>query len=114
MCGIVPNSWVSGHVLNDLRPNGREAMANPISFQSIPVLIDGHDTQGVLVMHDGDLVAVLARLDGEAHDREIQGRWHLEAGFGPCQEVAMQVFATLDDAGAWAQARVEGHALAKG
>jgi hypothetical protein len=28
---------------------------------------------------------VIVRLDGEAHAPEHKGRWHLEAGFGPCE-----------------------------
>jgi len=47
-------------------------MPSAVSFQSIPVLIDGHDTEGSLLLHDGQLVAVLARLDGQSHDR-VQG-----------------------------------------
>ena len=82
-------------------------MTHSISFQAIPILIDGHDTQGQLVLVDGDLVAVLSRLDGEAHDPEVKGHWHLEAGFGPCQVVPGEVFATLDQAGAWVRERVE-------
>jgi hypothetical protein len=82
-------------------------MTLPISFQPIPILIDGHDTQGQLVLLGRDLVAVLSRLDGETHDPEVKGHWHLEAGFGPCEEVGGMVFQTLDQAGKWARARVE-------
>src|SRR5215212_11884941 len=82
-------------------------MRSAISFQPIPVLIDGHDTEGSLVLHDGQLVAVLARLDGESHDPEFKGRWHLEAGFGPCQEVGTRLFETLDEAARWAYQRVQ-------
>jgi hypothetical protein len=83
-------------------------MSSAISFQSIPVLIDGHDTCGSLVLHDGQLVAVLARLDGESHDPEFKGRWHLEAGIGPCQAVGTLVFDNLDEAERWADERVHG------
>ncbi len=55
-----------------------------ITFQPIPVLIDGHDIKGVLVLADGQLAAVLSRLDGEAHTPDYRGRWHLEAGLGKC------------------------------
>ena len=47
-------------------------MRSVISFQPIPVLIDGHDIEGSLVLHDGQLVAVLARLDGESYDPEFK------------------------------------------
>jgi hypothetical protein len=82
-------------------------MTSTISFQAIPILIDGHDTQGQLVLLGEDLVAVLSRLDGEAHDPEMKGSWHLEAGFGPCQVASGEVFATLDQAGAWVREQVE-------
>ncbi len=70
-----------------------------VTFQTIPVLIDGHDTQG-------QLVSVLARLDGDAHDPAMKSWWNLEAGFGPCQAVGDNLFKTLDEAGAWARERI--------
>ena len=82
-------------------------MSKVISFQSIPVLIDGHDTQGQLVLAGGDLCAVLARLDGDAHDPEMKGWWNLEAGFGHCTATGTNVFATLDEAGAWVQSKLD-------
>lgn len=59
---------------------GRALLPN-ISFQPIPILIDGHDTQGLLDLLDGQLVVVLSRLDGEIQDPDLKGHWHLEAGF---------------------------------
>ncbi len=82
-------------------------MGSAISFQTIPILIDGHDVEGCLVLHDGQLVAVLARLDGEIHDEQSRGRWHLETGFGPCQAVGTHLFETLDEVSAWARQRVD-------
>jgi hypothetical protein len=84
-------------------------MRSSVSFQSIPVLIDGHDTAGSLVLHEGQLIGVLARLDGEAHQPELHGSWHLEAGFGPCQAVGTHVFGDLDEAGRWFQGRLQEH-----
>jgi hypothetical protein len=85
-------------------------MRSVVSFRTIPVLIDGHDTEGVLLLYEGQLVAVLARLDAETHDPDIQGRWHLEAGLGPCQTMGTHLFQTLDEAARWAQDTVQGHA----
>jgi hypothetical protein len=51
-------------------------------------------------------VAVLARLDGESHDLAFKGRWHVEAGFGPCQAIGTLLFDTLADAALWADERV--------
>jgi hypothetical protein len=44
------------------------------------VLIDGHDIEGKLILTDGQLAAVIARLDGKAHPPKHRGWWHLEAG----------------------------------
>jgi hypothetical protein len=81
-------------------------MRSGISLQPIPILIDGHDTEGSLVLHEGQLVAVLARLDGQSHDEAMQGWWHLEAGFGPCEERGTQLFESLEHAAIWARHRV--------
>jgi hypothetical protein len=78
-----------------------------ITFQAIPILIDGHDTQGQLVLADGELTSVLARLDGDTHDPKLKGWWHVEAGFGRCDATGTLVFETLDEAGAWVQSRLE-------
>ncbi len=81
-----------------------------ITFQAIPILIDGHDTQGQLVLFDGQLVAVLARLDGDAHDPKMKSWWNLEAGFGPCQAIGDNLFKTLDEAGVWVRQRITSRA----
>jgi len=44
-----------------------------VSFQSLPILIDGYDPEGHLVLIDGQLAAVLARLDADANDPEFKG-----------------------------------------
>jgi hypothetical protein len=84
-----------------------------ISFQAIPILIDGHDTQGQLVLMDGQLVAVLARLDGDAHDPAMKSWWNLEAGFGPCQAIGDNLFQTLNDAEAWVRQKLAAHSSAR-
>ena len=81
-------------------------MTPSITFQTIPILIDGHDTQGLLALLDGQLVAVLARLDGETHDPQMKGSWHLEAGFGPCHTVG-DLFKTSEEIAAWVTRRTE-------
>jgi hypothetical protein len=55
---------------------------------------------------DGQLVAVLARLDGDAHDAAMKSWWNLEAGFGPCQAIGDNLFQTLKDAEAWVRQRI--------
>jgi hypothetical protein len=89
------------------RPKTGCAVTPTISFQTIPILIDGHDTQGLLALFNEQLVAVLSRLDGEVHEQELKGRWHLEAGFGPCEEEGL-LFTTHDDIAAWVRQRIHG------
>jgi hypothetical protein len=72
-----------------------------ISFQSIGVLINGHDSEGRLVLANDQLAAVIVRVDGQTHARKDKGRWHLEAGFGKCHVRSGPLFATPDEAGAW-------------
>jgi hypothetical protein len=80
-----------------------------ISFQPMRVLIDGHDSQGNLVLADNQLAAVIVRLDGGHHDPEHMGR-HLEAGFGKCNVRDAPLFTTLKEAGAWAEQTLTGGA----
>ena len=73
-----------------------------ISFFPMRVLIDGHDTDGKLVLADNQLAAVFVRLDGTYHDPEHKGWWHLEAGFGKCAaNTTSRLFKTPEEAGAW-------------
>ncbi|MFC5481722.1 hypothetical protein [Microvirga aerilata] len=84
-------------------------MTLDISFQPMRVLIDGHDSEGSLVLADGQLAAVIVRLDGEYHGPEYKGLWHLEAGFGHCDvRIAPPVFKTPEEAGAWVQRTLMG------
>jgi hypothetical protein len=74
-----------------------------ISFKPIPVLIDGHDTDGNLILSDGQLTAVIVRLDGESHEPEHKGLWNLEAGFGKCAVRYAPLFKTPEEAEAWVE-----------
>jgi hypothetical protein len=74
-----------------------------ISFQPMRVLIDGHDTDGRLVLADNQLAAVFVRLDGQSHDPEHKRPWYLEAGFGKCNTRDAPLFKTPDEAGAWVE-----------
>jgi len=80
-----------------------------ITFQPVKVLIDGHDSEGRLVFADDQLAGVIVRLDGEAHDPEQKGQWHLEAGFGKCDaRIAPPTFRTQDEVEAWIRQRLTG------
>ncbi len=80
-----------------------------ITLQPMPVLIDGGSHDGRLVLADGSLVAVFARVTPAetAGGGGRAGDWFLEAGFGPCGDlmsVRPPVFATLDEAVDWVHA----------
>jgi hypothetical protein len=75
-----------------------------ISFKPMRVRIDGHDSEGRLVLVDDQLVAVIVRLDGQSHAPDQRGLWHLEAGFGMYNVPRpMPLFKTLEEAGAWVE-----------
>ena len=81
-------------------------MALDISLMPMRVLIDGHDTDGYLVLADNQLAAVIVRPDGshrDAEHAEHKGWWHLEAGFGKCNIRDAPLFKTPDEAGAWVE-----------
>jgi hypothetical protein len=65
------------------------------------VLIDGHDTDGNLVLADNQLAAVFVRLGRTHHDPAHRGWWHLEAGFGKCNIQNAPLFTAPEEAGAW-------------
>lgn len=70
------------------------------------VMTGSGDQDGRLVSLDGRLVAVLVRLQDEAHG-DLVGSWYLEAGFGPCGGAAsMPCFATIENAVDWIRERV--------
>jgi hypothetical protein len=78
-------------------------MTLDISLMPMRVLIDGHDSEGNLILSEGQLAAVIVRLDGETHDPEHKGRWNLEAGFGKCNIRDAPLFRTPEEAGAWVE-----------
>jgi hypothetical protein len=85
-------------------------MALDISFQPMRLVIDGHDSEGHLVLSNGQLAAVIARLDGEHHDPEHTRQWHLEAGFGKCNVRDAPLFKTPNEAGVWVEQTLTGKA----
>jgi hypothetical protein len=78
-------------------------MTLDITFMPMRVLIDGHDTYGSLILSDGQLAAVIVRLNGKHHGPEHNGLWHLEAGFGKCNVRDALLFKTPEEAGAWVE-----------
>lgn len=60
--------------------------------------------QGLLVMAESRLVAVLVHLSDEYG--EDAGKWHLEAAFGGVAHPGVPIFADLDEAQAWIEDRL--------
>ena len=78
-------------------------MAARVSFQPITVLVNSHGNEGRLVLVDGQLVAVLVRLDGDVDAVELKGCWFLESGIGACDVVNPPVFRDLVEARFWVE-----------
>jgi len=80
-------------------------MSLELLLRPVPVHTGSADEDGQLVLADGRLVAVLVRLGDAAH-AGLLGAWFLEAGFGPCAQVAPPVFSDLDAAQDWIRQRL--------
>lgn len=83
---------------------GYDTIMKILSLQSTRIAIDGGEDDGLLVMADEVLVAVLVCLDRPIYGPE-QGQWHLEAGFGPCA-ARPATFPRLEPALRWIAERV--------
>lgn len=70
-----------------------------VVLQPIAVDTGSPDRDGMLVIANGLLVAVLVRLEGPEHDD--LGSWFMEAGFGLLQGKRVATFLTLEDATRW-------------
>jgi hypothetical protein len=80
-------------------------LAASLTFQHIEVVTGHADHEGQLVLVNGQLIAVLVRLDDEVHGND-RGRWFLEAGFGPCQGPFQPAFSDLEGAARWITERI--------
>ncbi len=78
-------------------------MSLGISFQPIRVLTDAQDKEASLILADGQLAAVIVRLDSETHPPETRGRWRLAVGFGKCNVLGPPLFKTPEEASAWVE-----------
>ncbi|HEV7251960.1 MAG TPA: hypothetical protein VGN97_02515 [Mesorhizobium sp.] len=74
-----------------------------IELQPIRVRTGSKDTEGRLAFLDGELAAVLVRLDDEMHGSDL-GKWFVEALFGPQRRA--NPFETLADAEAWLKEQI--------
>ncbi len=76
------------------------------ALSPMPVHTGSGDQEGKLVLVDDRLVAVLVRLDDQAH-AGLVGAWFLEAGFGPCACVTPPIFNNLDAVQEWIRQQFE-------
>ncbi|MCJ2049380.1 hypothetical protein [Methylobacterium sp. J-070] len=81
--------------------SGRGNVETLVVLQLQPIAVDTNspDREGMLVIANGLLVAVLVRLAEPKHDNV--GSWFLEAGFGRLQGQRVSAFPTLEDASRW-------------
>ncbi|MCJ2099805.1 hypothetical protein [Methylobacterium sp. E-046] len=81
--------------------SGRGNVETLLVLQLQPIAVDTNspDREGMLVIANGLLVAVLVRLEGPEHDD--RGGWFMEAGFGRLQGQRVPTFPTLEDASRW-------------
>jgi hypothetical protein len=70
-----------------------------VTMQSIAVNTGSDDRDGMLVMANGMLVAVLVRLSTPGHEQE--GDWFVEVALGPLRGHLAPTFGNLDDATRW-------------
>jgi hypothetical protein len=64
------------------------------------------DEDGLLVLLDGRLVAVLVRLEDHSH-QDMIGSWFLETGFGPCRTNSPPIFGTVELGLDWIRSRLQ-------
>ena len=76
-------------------------MLPDIAFQPIRVRTGSQDVVGRLALFEGELIAILVRLDDPMHDSAQRGGWFLETCFGPIAFGQAPVFHDLDAAAAW-------------
>lgn len=80
------------------------AVETLVVLQPIAVDTASPDREGMLVIADGLLIAVLVRLDAPEHERP--GSWFLEAALGRLQGIRASPFDTLEDATRWLRRRL--------
>jgi hypothetical protein len=76
-----------------------------VTLPPTKVMTNSHDQDGRVVFADGQLMAVLVRLDDAIHKDE-RGDWFLDVDFGPCNGSRQPVFRSLEEAEAWVQEQV--------
>ncbi|MCJ2101233.1 hypothetical protein [Methylobacterium sp. E-046] len=87
--------------------SGRGNVETLLVLQLQPIAVDTNspDREGMLVIANGLLVAVLVRLAEPEHHNV--GSWFLEVGFGRLQGQRVPTFPTLEDASRWLRRRLK-------
>lgn len=84
-----------------------------LETRALSVLTDGGSRDGLLVLAEGKLAAVLIQIGAdETGVPGSQGGWYLEAGFGPCgilMTLPPDVFSQEREALDWVEKRVREH-----
>jgi hypothetical protein len=75
------------------------------SAYKLRIRTDSADGDGILLLADGELVAILIELADESHD-EDRGKWVIETLFGLDPPASPALFNTADDAAAWVSQNV--------
>ena len=75
-----------------------------VTMQPIAVDTGSDDRDGMLVMANGMLVAVLVQL--ATPDHEDAGDWFVEVALGPLRAHLAPTFENLDDATRWMRRRI--------
>ena len=79
-------------------------MSPQVTSQLAKLATASADRSAWLVFVDGNLAAIMVRLDDVAHEKD-RGSWFLEVGFGACEVMPPLVFKSMDAAEAWVLAR---------
>jgi hypothetical protein len=69
------------------------------------ILTNSKDSNSLLIMHDGYLVAILVRLEDEVHG-DNRAMWHFEAHFDHVPATG-QLFRGISEAKAWIASEVD-------
>ncbi|MCJ2054143.1 hypothetical protein [Methylobacterium sp. J-070] len=85
--------------------SGQGNVQTLVVLQPIAIDTGSPDHDGMLVIANGLLVAVLVRLEQPEHINV--GSWFMEAGFGRLQGLRVPTFLTLKEATRWVRRRLK-------
>ncbi|GJD83427.1 hypothetical protein [Methylobacterium haplocladii] len=95
---------MAGAIAGRLTVNQRHNVETLVVLQPIAVDTGSPDREGMLVLANGMLVAVLVQLMAPEHRNP--GYWFLESGFGSLRDLKPPAFETLEEAKRWLRQRL--------